>query len=1181
MSLLQLSVGLVVVLVVSRFVLAPLVGRGSASIQTASDVGRLAWGALFRFVSNLCFWSLIAVGVVGLTQLAINQTGGVDVETVKQSHLALDQLKATLGTINDGLARGVAGALMIGLGLWTFLQVRRRGRLMLVEAYQAEIDRLLAAKAANQWEQLPPSEAMGEVEEKIRAKMLAIQERGDREDDPERERLEQELARLLAAHELLDVQRRLNVRIDPMDLGRRKAQGLGERLATLFVSEGLVNTLGGAARVLAVVLNLLLIPSLLVLTAAPIADAAEERQAQLAQQLHRLELQLAVDDLQRDFEATLEAAADAQATELESQEVGEEASSEEDGLTASDLQAVRHLARIFEAEVFPNGLGGRIATSADGPDAQLIRRSQARQNVLRTAAAFVGDEQAPLRVNGGLDATPEERQAARLLERGSARPGPVTSIGTRAEQRFAELARSQPSFWRGVRHMLDDYAHSFARPATAQQIRGLLVSQAIGEAFDRVSFDSPVADLSRKAMANLADETGTRLFDVQYQRFVVEMSNARSLDEAIKATVERRLPIFTASETARLHAATEALPDERRLAEALGRRPPSLARMSEVHVNAAGAQRTLADIARRLHGGQPPANFADALSSFDDYFPGLEGQERRTERYRAQTQANLVREPARVQSTASRRNFSRSRSYVQLRGFSRIGGVLLGRMPESGGSLDIRDLNWTLVDKELWLELRSADGGTQSLGPYPAAIAHLALAYAADGRPTTVTMVRADPLPELKILLHPALVDTSLGCRATRLDQFVDEFSGEIEELGTLRADATREAVAEIALYEYAWAARFLALSQADASAEILLPYGFADALSPRATEIINNEATKEYVQAALAGGGEVENLEAKHEFFDRRAVDHIKACRTANDVEVFGQCVSAEARQQASLYANDPTASWGAPPPTYEIWSGVREHPYDLDPKLDFVRSEGKPSLWPLDFVVQIAFTSPPWFVASDAAWYDEDNAALESYVDISPFEIEEVRQALRQALEDAALAKAGDPLYEHATILSDMTDFTVLQRLFRLGFEGRLGEAFPVEALSELAQATGPLLPPSAPTLRWNPRTASLEYALLEELAAYDDAVLAGAAPEDAAAITSCRTWLGQLADGGPLALAGAPQDSWEQTCAFELADPTLSPLAEVAEQVTLIRRLRHHLGVPVDDRLLAERDQCSAAF
>ena len=219
---------------------------------------------------------------------------------------------------------------------------------MLLEAYQAEIDQLLAAKAAGQWEELPPSEAMGELVEAIRAKMLAIKNRGEREDDPERERLEQELSRLFAAHELLDIQRRINVRVDPMDLGRCNVQSLGERLSTLFVSEAVVNTLGRFGRVLAVALNLLLIPSLLVLAAAPIAGAVEERQAQLAQQLHRLEAcQLAVDDLQRDFEATLEAAVDAQAVERSSEDVDEEASSDEDGLTVSDLQAVRHLARIL------------------------------------------------------------------------------------------------------------------------------------------------------------------------------------------------------------------------------------------------------------------------------------------------------------------------------------------------------------------------------------------------------------------------------------------------------------------------------------------------------------------------------------------------------------------------------------------------------------------------------------------------------------------------------------------------------------------------------------------------------------------------------------------------------------------------------------------------------------------
>jgi hypothetical protein len=49
----------------------------------------------------------------------------------------------------------------------------------------------------------------------------------------------------------------------------------------------------------------------------------------------------------------------------------------------------------------------------------------------------------------------------------------------------------------------------------------------------------------------------------------------------------------------------------------------------------------------------------------------------------------------------------------------------------------------------------------------------LALTYAADGRVTTATITKADPLNERRILLHPALVDTWLGCRAIQIDRFV------------------------------------------------------------------------------------------------------------------------------------------------------------------------------------------------------------------------------------------------------------------------------------------------------------------------------------------------------------------------------------------------------------------------
>jgi hypothetical protein len=235
-------------------------------------------------------------------------------------------------------------------------------------------------------------------------------------------------------------------------------------------------------------------------------------------------------------------------------------------------------------------------------------------------------------------------------------------------------------------------------------------------------------------------------------------------------------------------------------------------------------------------------------------------------------------------------------------------------MPEGGEGPTVRDLGWSVNDDEVLLKLQTADGRTHVLGPYPGAIAHIALAYAADGRPTTVTMVHADPLPELKILLHPALVDTPLGCRATRLDQFVDEFTGLSEELAAVRAAATREVEAEIALYRYVWAIRLQTLLDGENARLLMLPGDFEEALAPQAAAIIDDVATRQAVEEILDAGAGVRRLEEKPEFFDSRVVGHIEACRTGDDLARFETCIEGDVLERASLYINDSTSSWGAP---------------------------------------------------------------------------------------------------------------------------------------------------------------------------------------------------------------------------------------------------------------------------
>ena len=82
-----------------------------------------------------------------------------------------------------------------------------------------------------------------------------------------------------------------------------------------------------------------------------------------------------------------------------------------------------------------------------------------------------------------------------------------------------------------------------------------------------------------------------------------------------------------------------------------------------------------------------------------------------------------------------------ARSYSKIRFSGKVGGVVIGALPQAGGDApDIRQLEWHIAANALYLTLTDVDGHQVKLGPYSPAIAHHALAYAADGRVVTSTL---------------------------------------------------------------------------------------------------------------------------------------------------------------------------------------------------------------------------------------------------------------------------------------------------------------------------------------------------------------------------------------------------------------------------------------------------------
>ena len=469
---------------------------------------------------------------------------------------------------------------------------------------------------------------------------------------------------------------------------------------------------------------------------------------------------------------------------------------------------------------------------------------------------------------------------------------------------------------------------------------------------------------------------------------------------------------------------------------------------------------------------------------------------------------------------STRSSFLRARSFRGLRGFARVGGVLIGNEPDSDSSqLDLRELTWKLDDSGLVLITRNADGHEHRSRTFRTSVARQALAYAADGRPLAVTMVTATPLSELRILLHPALIDTPLGARVIEIDRFVDVFTGSEDSEDDFRGDASAFVIHSTRLYEFARALRLTSAHDdiLSLTEKRLNPESHAAVRGnlEDAAEIVDDPQFLGSVAVAILQLDGLKDpnrtpLKAKPEFYDQGLVDAIisVADEANGDLSKFIPLFSGKFKTalkhsksplaglnlgnldfegldigqfDASDAKVDKMIEWFKPAPTFEIWSGVREKRFR--PTLDELLPVASDSTLPLNFMLQVAFTSFPAYLdgTSELDGASED----EEYTDDNPWEFPSIADAIHRTVIDEVgkNERSGE-------ILKDVAEFTVLQRFFRAALDGQLGEEFPIEELGELQDACLQDAPQTYwRTLRWNSRDGSLEATLRAQLLQLDE--------------------------------------------------------------------------------------------
>ena len=175
-----------------------------------------------------------------------------------------------------------------------------------------------------------------------------------------------------------------------------------------------------------------------------------------------------------------------------------------------------------------------------------------------------------------------------------------------------------------------------------------------------------------------------------------------------------------------------------------------------------------------------------------------------------------------------------------------------------------------------------------------------------------------------------------------------------------------------------------------------------------------------------------------KTDYFEESLVKTVGRCLpTARDVAV----TSPMHRDHASGADIWRVGKMGHPTTGFFSESGVRELSYDIDPELSFLDlSRAKRSTtWPFAFILQVTFESRRFFSNDRDSGFDE-----------KPFEYPAIQPWIDKRVAEGAASRSA--MFDAPRTIKDLREFAVLQRLFRLALDGKIGTRFPHETLVSL---------------------------------------------------------------------------------------------------------------------------------
>lgn len=922
-----------------------------------------------------------------------------------------------------------------------------------------ELDRLNEErlKKPADWDNLPPDSAMEELTvtiEELRDKLESSGTESGDADRRKRQRVLRQISQLEEQRAALDYERRIDPRTLACEQPEAPPKTFLGRVRRGLLSKGFFQDLKGFGKILPrasfAVMSVAMIG---VASSSGLPDVVRSRIIHFDD----LRVQMVKAEVEKQWKEVVESP--------------RPVAPAEPSLNEEDRRALNHLTNQFAQALSRNPSLRSLRASTVSRE---VRRNLARREVLANVDLPEGPGKRAATFADDADSlTQAERQVVEDVAHKSGTP--ESRLGQKMAAREKQVVSAMGSRWEKVKASVLNHAATYAEPVRPADLRAALIDRMVATAVEStvpVDVNNEVEKLARSTLSSTLKKSVNEAVEVEFKRTLLDLAGDSTFEEAMARASTRptAIPRSDADELVGLltHEKMPQVPDlESKIQTQRNWRniPDALGDEQE-------AQRIADEVAKRTtQGGRVSLSedAVDALAKYDDHFPSggggggrfggdghgaapTSGQARTVfakalDRHRVAADAGIFQKMQRVR-------VQRASSFRMLRGFSRVGGVLIGEEPENPTAvLAFRDLQWKIAGREVMLILQRRSGATESFGPFDKSLVHQALAYAADGRPVAVTMTKARPLTQLKIHLHPSLLDSPLGCRVTELDRFVDTFTRErLPE----RHQLTRGYQTQFDVYSFAWAHR---LSAAFSPAALESEPGVAATIKRTLSQpslAVAVEATLRNT-ALISGPASVFNI--KPEFFDTSLVTRIRSCAgSAKDAASFGSCIQKggpdripeDGKEQSRLFAH----------PQFEPWSGVRERKFRITDDLAFLRapragSSASERLWPFDFIIQIAFTSSVVDPPRGQNSYE--------YVDENPIEFRDIQSKIAEQVWEGIRKNNLQPMFK------ELQDFAILQRLIRQILAGRLGDDFPMERLGSLTRATAGTVPYGY-TRRWN---------------------------------------------------------------------------------------------------------------